>query len=109
MRMIYAILSFYMLALTIMPCTDIKDAKHETCYTADADKDVQDHETHSENCSPFCGCSCCGSDSLVMFSLSQINIITQTCRQTFRDLPCAVSKISLPIWQPPKITNSFFA
>ena len=63
MKWIPFILCIYILALSIIPCTD---------GTTDACKEKIEHHDHSEDeddgCTPFCVCSCCGS----LFTFSDI-------------------------------------
>jgi len=62
MRLFVFILSLYITALSIVPCTD---GISQT--STDADVEVSDnehnhnHSDHKDDCTPFCVCFCCGS------------------------------------------------
>lgn len=66
MRILSFILAVLFFGISTLPCTDNEDAGKEVAevhvHASDvsADHDHSDHEDHSDGCSPFCICSCCG-------------------------------------------------
>ncbi|MAU14451.1 MAG: hypothetical protein CMH46_02805 [Muricauda sp.] len=60
MKIITFILSFYILSLNAVPCSDtgvpVNDSQVE--FTMDADMDSS-HNDVTDFCSPFCTCHCC--------------------------------------------------
>lgn len=86
-----------------MPCGDKEDCHEKAKLELTAD-DHSDHEHESEQCSPFCICSCCGTYS----QISSIYELEVKINNTISDraLPYVtdhISEISLSIWQPPKL------
>ena len=66
MRILAFIFAILFFGISTLPCTDNEDATTEVAeghvHTTDVagDHDHSDHEDHSDGCSPFCICSCCG-------------------------------------------------
>lgn len=88
-----------------MPCGDTKDHDNlmEEQQHTEADHSQHDHET--ESCTPFCICSCCGSQ-IVTISFNRIEIKgTEPLSPTFQLYQASfTSEIYLSIWQPPKLS-----
>jgi hypothetical protein len=92
-----------MLLLSLLPCGDSAECKDEN-YAVTLNKNTHtNHDNHSENCPPFCSCSCCGqflntftthSFLVKTGALPVINKITY--KNLYSDL------ITSAIWQPPQ-------
>lgn len=104
MKLARYILSLYILMLSCLPCADIEtDFGNETTV-------AQSHEKeHTDNCSPFCICSCCGNqiafESQTLVLLPQIHFFTEK-NKSDNYTPQFVSNFYGNIWQPPKISET---
>jgi hypothetical protein len=106
MRIFAYIFSFYLFALAIMPCSDKEDCKYmgneQTTFST---TDHSDHDSDTENCSPFCMCACCGQSVTNIFYPAVLNNQTPVSAQKFPIYNASfVSEVYLSIWQPPKIS-----
>ena len=108
MKVFRLILTFYFIALLVMPCSDINA---QSLSNHSAKTTLQAEDKHSEEsgdtCSPLCFCSCC-----------QITVIAFKVEPLF-DIPLKISfyfskkilfhknniayQVYDHIWQPPKI------
>ncbi|MGV7107278.1 DUF6660 family protein [Flavobacterium sp. U410] len=106
MKFFVYIFSIYILALSIVPCSDA----YNDCKSNIAIKELpqsHDHKSdHNDVCSPFCTCTCCSvsaNPKYATFTIKAVKLII-------------ISKIAFPqrdflftsnfhgsIWQPPKI------
>jgi len=74
--------------------------------TISATTDHSDHDSDTENCSPFCMCACCGqSFSTNLFQ--QFSLAKQGPFQ-IKKFPAYnasfITEVCLSIWQPPKLS-----
>jgi len=61
MRIFAFILSFYIIALSIVPCTDgIPQSSNHSDIEVSAAEHDHNHSDHKDSCTPFCVCACCG-------------------------------------------------
>ncbi|MBC7390494.1 MAG: hypothetical protein H7329_14865 [Opitutaceae bacterium] len=103
MRLAAIILSFIIVFLSVMPCTDRITCEQES--ESIAHHDHSDDQT--DTCSPFCICACCGSISLEMpfienpFRLERQEMMVS--KQDVPNNPNFTSSHFFSIWQPPKI------
>lgn len=103
MKYLAFILSIYIFALNIAPCSDYvgsdDNAKTEISQALDSDHQHQD----SELCSPFCICQCCHinatSIQFANFKIA-INIIST---QDFLYLNGTERDFTTSLFQPPKV------
>lgn len=105
MRWIITILTFYMLALSVVPCYDAgnecNDNRRETISAQS-----HDHKQDKDDvCTPFCTCNCCHS-SIVSFNFkpfefNQVKPAVMVQKITVRDF-YLFSNYYGTIWQPPK-------
>lgn len=68
MKVFFSILAFYMMAVFVMPCTDVQQKEHVHDFAHSQPLSEGEHQDHDHNeekdfCSPFCLCSCCGAVS----------------------------------------------
>jgi len=98
-------LSVYLLLLVFHPCSDQDtciDEQRTGLTTLTADHDHSESET--DQCSPFCICSCCSAtirltlNSIVVTPLEAANTVFRTPYKQ-RALP----NTPHAIWQPPRI------
>ena len=80
----------------------MKDCKYESKI-----EHSEHHDNHedTENCSPFCMCSCCGQTISYEF-ISTIEFQNQTLKhnEVSKFQSALISEYSISIWQPPKIS-----
>ena len=109
MKIINIILSLYLVVLSCLPCADMK-------LNSLADSSIKvtsNHENHSHNkendlCPPFCVCACCGihiyqSSIQTIYFKENLIFINQKEQISFYSY-IYNKKITLNIWQPPKIS-----
>lgn len=105
------ILSFYILALSLLPCGDVVSVFEEVDLVSIETAKQEDQHEHSNNCnddpcSPICGCSCC---SIIMDYIRAIFIHLVAPQKPSVQLPNTFNnKIGIlsiyDIWQPPKLS-----
>lgn len=110
MKWFFSILSIYMLAVFLTPCTDMVD--HNTLQSANhigdsAEQDNHDHSETPDNCSPFCVCNCCGSASVTVFHWNAISFsetkIIELSKHSSPYQSKFIPRYFGKIWQPPKV------
>lgn len=110
MRTLFSMLAFYMLAVFLMPCADVFD--EEILPNCNKSEQVfselnHEHSEHTDLCSPFCLCNCCGMTSSfvhetqIHFAVQKFSIFTLTKTFYISDFKSAYHG---KIWQPPQIT-----
>ena len=104
-RFFFLILSFFLLYLSCLPCTDSKECNAKAEVKASASTNHQEHNHQSEACSPFCTCSCCAAP--VFFSpftkVQDPNSALQTAKYSLYDVSFN-SEVFSSIWQPPQLS-----
>ncbi|MFC3336471.1 DUF6660 family protein [Flavobacterium palustre] len=107
MKFTNTILSIIFLILSCLPCADIEvnSAAHTKTELA-SNHDEHSHDKEHDLCSPFCICSCCGSQMasysqsiIIDFPIPSIGIKTQL--PTYKSI--LSSNFYGSIWQPPQI------
>jgi hypothetical protein len=90
-----------------MPCADMEadnSAHNNTEFASNHDKDS--HNKSNDLCSPFCICSCCGSQianysQSIIISFPILSKSIQTQLPTYQSV--LTSNFYGSIWQPPKL------
>lgn len=107
MKFLVAIFNIYLLALSVMPCTDV----HTTCSSESAILTIaenHDHASdHNDTCSPFCVCSCCNTIGTLHFTEYYLKSAKQYVALHAKFAVRAIvydSNFFGNIWQPPKIS-----
>lgn len=106
MRLFAYIFSIYILALSVMPCSDAyNDCESDTTYKEYSQ--AHNHSTdHNDNCSPFCTCTCCSTTANPKFTPLKFQItkpiVSSKITYPIRDFSF-ISNYCGNIWQPPKI------
>ena len=104
MKIFAFIMAFMVLALSVMPCMDRSDTINGSTKTAFSKSDTQKEHSDSDDCSPFCTCSCCSASvfhQVLAFSHSQKPVFQIKKYPIYT--PSFCSEISFSIWQPPKL------
>ena len=111
MKLTIHIFTFYMFALSLVPCGDggggiVEIANH---FVGIEHQDSSDHDQHSNTCnddlcSPFCICSCCSS---VLDAPVKLPFVVKSLTPAPGIKPSFVPDFTLSsfpafIWQPPK-------
>jgi hypothetical protein len=108
MKLLYFLLSVYLVALSCLPCADMEvNCAADSAKNLGANHEKQSHEEGSDLCSPFCVCNCCGAQFVTFQTTPSIDFPTVTTviatkesiyKSTF------TSNFYGSIWQPPKIS-----
>lgn len=97
-------MAIMVLALSVMPCADDANAMNNSKAKTELTKCTHREDSpKSEECSPFCQCSCCAGFSVnqLIASVSSLQFDIDSPKSNF--LPSEVIEVILPIWQPPKL------
>ncbi len=107
MKLFNIIISIYITALSCLPCTDMEvNSLAHTTTKFTANHEEHSHDKENDLCSPFCICSCCGSQIISLFQIDTINFPIQskgikTQLPTYKSV--FASNFYGSIWQPPQI------
>jgi hypothetical protein len=104
MKFFAFIMSIIVLALSCMPCMDEASAmKNEKAKIEISKPGTEQTTDHNDSCSPFCTCDCCAGFSInhSMTSFSILDLTSSNIYSSF--LPSHLIRVSLPIWQPPRV------
>ncbi len=108
MRVFCFIFIVYIFVLLAQPCQDafgdLDTSGHKWYAVAHVDRPSPSDE-HSDECSPFCICSCCGHQTAARFSPTSIaldsdHILISAGMSDY--IPPSTSTFQNLIWQPPK-------
>ncbi len=105
MKLLAFFLSFYILVLSAVPCSDV----HNDCKSTKAKSELSNHHDHNndqdDNCSPFCTCACCGI-AAVLADFTSIDIKLKSIVFISKKVALYNTTFSFNffgnIWQPPK-------
>ncbi|WP_394330632.1 DUF6660 family protein [Epilithonimonas tenax] len=108
MKILRLILTFYFLALSVMPCTDACGMNTNTTSKKNEFVRRANNQTKSNDiCSPFCTCSHCNTPVHLTFDVFALKvkkpIINPLLKFPVRELSF-ISNFYGNIWQPPKLT-----
>ena len=86
-----------------MPCADTVVTGNETNEQYENGKHTE-QQNHSDACSPFCNCSCCGITITDCFK-GEINtdISEFTISNYYTPIPSFVSMVPNDFWHPPQL------
>ncbi|MCC7401342.1 MAG: hypothetical protein IT214_07640 [Chitinophagaceae bacterium] len=95
--------ALYLLVVGCLPCNDSKACSHSNFQIIAAITNQEHHQNSKDICPPFCSCSCCSG-----FSINQAmsaNHYSPVIFDTYLFLFSTgnLMKVSLPVWQPPKL------
>ena len=105
MKIFVFIMSFFLLYLSCLPCSDSKECNIKAEQKVSATTNHQQHKHTSEACTPFCTCSCCAASAFHQPFAKQ-----QALKQIFQSVKYHIQNDSFlsqefsSIWQPPKIS-----
>jgi hypothetical protein len=99
------IFSLYIIVQSCLPCGDSQECDvTKIGQSFELATQHSDHEHEKENCTPFCSCSCCGSQvykALAEFHVSKIVHYAEKAVPFYQ--VSFNSQYTGKIWQPPKI------
>ena len=102
MKFLVVILSFYFLALNVVPCSDAEKINDDSQVVTVTDFDG-DHDQDRELCSPFCQCRCCPVHTLD-FGIASFNPFQDTIlKENFSHFDSLGKDIRHSLLQPPKV------
>ena len=105
MKLFTLLFNIYMLALSFFPCADIDISVNDNENIISSTDNNKKEHNETENCTPFCICSCCA----VPIIYEAINI-DENSKQIYLSAKYPSLKINCPslssaaIWQPPKFS-----
>lgn len=100
------IFSIYLLALSLVPCSDaINECQNiDVEYSHDHE---HDHDSdHDDHCTPFCSCSCCGTSMInnsVLIPFLKLRDKVILSNEVINFESSFFSSFFGAIWQPPKL------
>ena len=100
MKCIAILFSFYLIALTLLPCSDVPESKANEQVSYSSQKS---NHCSEEGCAPFCSCSCCAIGKYVDLQATiklnnPIIQVTYIIRSN-----TAIEQQPVDVWQPPKL------
>ncbi|WP_460474266.1 DUF6660 family protein [Emticicia fontis] len=110
MKILQFILSMYILTLSFLPCGDVEDCNEVgNVPVIFSQSSHSEHQDDAEFCSPFCICTCCGTNISYNFHIpflaseDQPYVFTQNLRVAYKN-DSSLSNFFGNIWQPPKLS-----
>jgi hypothetical protein len=104
MNLFRIIFSVYLIALTLVPCTDTLGVHKENVHAETTHSDANHANEHEDTCPPLCSCNCCGVSGVFFFQESiSFEVVSYNEKIKIPLNQSAVSFFAHTIWQPPKI------
>ncbi|HUM45753.1 MAG TPA: hypothetical protein PLD84_02420 [Chitinophagales bacterium] len=105
MKLFCYLFSIYILALSVVPCNDPHECENNGQLVFLSAPDHSDHSHETESCSPFCICSCCGTQSISQFVQDCFGNNFPVTASKAHSIYSSVFIVDFfaAIWQPPKI------
>jgi hypothetical protein len=101
MRFFSFICIMVVLVLNFVPCADAHET--EELQTTVTTAVQQDSPAHTDDCTPFCHCSCCASTVVVKLAASPAVPFKINNSADIPHFEGNSLDVSLPIFQPPKL------
>ncbi|MDF0706270.1 MULTISPECIES: DUF6660 family protein [Flagellimonas] len=102
MKFFTVILSIYVLALNVVPCSDAGNVTEDSqgVYLVQFDGE---HSENCELCSPFCHCHCCHVHT-VDFGIARFQPLQETyLEEVFTHFEGLGKEFTDPLFQPPQV------
>jgi len=103
MRFFTFILSVIVLGLSVVPCADACAMHEKKCKYEVEKESKQNTPASSDECSPFCSCTCCAGFSVYHFIVSIDTLSLSINNRVSSFLPSETIEVILPVWQPPQL------
>jgi hypothetical protein len=105
MKFFTFIMSFFMLYLSCLPCSDSTECNIKAPAAISATDNHQQHSHDTEACTPFCTCSCCSASGYYSpFSKVQLNKVTPSSEKFPLYNVALNAEAHYSIWQPPQLS-----
>ena len=100
MKYLAVLFTFYLVAITLFPCSDVPEPK--ASYSSQNNYNYSE-KCSEEECTPFCSCSCCAVGKYVDLQTTvklsnPIIQVTYIIRSN-----TAIKQQPVDVWQPPKL------
>ena len=102
MKIFAAILSLYILALSIKPCIDIHK-ENMLQKIGISENSASNAHNETDDCSPFCSCACCNSSVLHQVFAIQFSCFSFYQKHFPKFQSSKITSSLAAIWQPPKL------
>ena len=98
-------LSIYLLALSCIACNDLDSNAESSLQMVTTTNQQQQNRQKSEECTPFCSCSCCPTSAFYQTVLYLGIKKFELKSEKYCDFNSNFySEITFSIWQPPKFS-----
>lgn len=105
MRSFLFTLSIYLLALSCIACNDLDSNAESSLQMVTTTNQQQQNRQKSEECTPFCSCSCCPASAfyqkLIYFNFDKL-VFQSVKYPAFNSN--FYSEVAFSVWHPPKIS-----
>ncbi|WP_440134865.1 DUF6660 family protein [Chitinophaga sancti] len=103
MKWVAFIFSYVILIQAFWPCSDgMLPETHTTRYEQHAQQEHK-KDTGSDQCTPFCSCSCCATPSIVQLSATFAITLTRISPVYKEYTPSEFRGVAMTVWQPPRL------
>lgn len=106
MKFFAFIIAFYILALSLAPCSDVRNVCNDDVSKTEFSQNHGHNQNQDDNCSPFCVCTCCSVSTIATdfkpFTFSEFSITQEVAIHNFT----FISNFFRKIWQPHKLTTN---
>ena len=106
MKSFWLIFSFYILVLSVLPCTDKEECNEPIQTNISSNTKHENHNHDKEHCSPFCTCACCGTNisftSFTAFQIIERPVFNSSMSYSLFN-EYIKSNFFGNIWQPPQL------
>ncbi|MGR7813651.1 DUF6660 family protein [Lacinutrix undariae] len=102
MKFITFILSFYLLALNFMPCSDSVPNNNEFQTEISQHIDLEHEHNNLDFCSPFCQCHCCHVHATYTATNDYEIVAVEISTKLFLHFDSLGKDINNPLFQPPR-------
>ncbi|HEX2848505.1 MAG TPA: DUF6660 family protein [Chitinophagaceae bacterium] len=104
MKLFAFIMSLVVVIVSLAPCRDMATGSKAGKANVQVLKDDQHaHEDGSDDCPPFCSCSCCSVQGCLKPFFNTLECVSPEASPYSSYYTGALISISLPIWQPPQL------
>jgi hypothetical protein len=101
------LLAVYVLALSMVPCTDGLEHIHEHAKAQIEQGNHSDHNhpEHKDHCTPFCTCACCGTVMVLpsVFQIEISNVEVYSLKQFYYSAQYTFD-FNAGVWHPPALS-----
>ncbi|WP_394355031.1 DUF6660 family protein [Maribacter aquimaris] len=102
MKIITLILSFYILGLNVLPCTDTRAEFDDTQIEAAFSLDLDHSHSAFDLCPPFCSCHCCHVHTIDFGATAFTPIPNPISKENFSHFESISDGVVFLLLQPPR-------